>query len=101
MKLRLGAALLTFLAAASGYAAEPTPWEVAVIFSGADEPGQYHQDVDQNILELARVIPGKNLHISIYRELPEHAVEYFVDPDSSRLNRWDPLFFRAPVAGIE
>lgn len=78
-----------------------TSWEVAVLFLGSQEAPEYQADIDENILELARVIPGDSLRISLLREFSDRRVTYFPDPKSTRLNSWDPLFHRVPAPGIQ
>ncbi|NUM89363.1 MAG: hypothetical protein HUU37_09180 [Bdellovibrionales bacterium] len=93
-------AILSLLLLVSAPAFSASGWEVAVLFLGAREPAEYQADIDENILELARVIPGRNLGLSILREFPDRTVAYFPDPASSRLQSWDPLFHQVPAPGI-
>ena len=83
--------LALFIFAAPTWAA--TPWEVAVLFLGADESADYQRDIDKNILELARITPNSSLSLSILRELPEWDISYFADSTSEELHIWTPLFY--------
>ncbi len=76
-------------------------WEVAVLFLGSQEAPEYQADIDENVLELARVLPSDGLRLSILREFPDRRVTYFPDPKSRRLNAWDPLFHLPPAKGIQ
>jgi hypothetical protein len=58
---------LFILVSASATLAE-TKWEVAVVFRGAENDEAFQKDIDDNILELARIAPSANLRLSIYRE---------------------------------
>ena len=69
------------------------PWEIGVIFLGANEPADYQKDIDKNILELARLTPNASLKLSIFRELPQWDTFYFADSASQKLHLWDPLFY--------
>src|SRR5205807_2203668 len=100
--IAMGIAAAAFASAASpsAFAAGPG-WEVGVIFLHDDFPAEYPADVDRNLLELARLAPGPGLRLSIYRELPDHAVQYQVDPGSSQLTPWDALFSKSPLPGVQ
>ncbi len=81
------------------------PWEIAVIFLGSDEPAQYQQDIDKNILELAKLTPNASFKLSILREFSDRQVTYFVDSTSEELSAqelptWDPLFYEIDFRGI-
>lgn len=54
-----------------GVNAAETKWEVAIVFRGDDKKSdqQFQKDIDDNILELAKINPSLNLKIGIYREL--------------------------------
>lgn len=97
--LRIAVLALAALATPS-HAYATTPWEVAVLFLGSEEPEEYQQDIDSNILELARTTPNALFKLSLYRELPERSVQYFVDPASKKTSPWDSLFFKVPAPGI-
>ena len=81
-----------------GFGSTPN-WEVAVLFLGGQEPPEYQNDIDQNIIELARM-PLK-IKLGILREFPDRVVEYFPDANSSNAVAWDSLFANAPVKGVQ
>lgn len=78
-----------------------TQWEVAVLFMGAHENADYQKDIDRNIIELSKTHPNDYYRLSIYRELPSHDVEYFVDLKSKKLNAWDSLFATKPGVSVQ
>ena len=82
-----------------GWGATSAKWETAVVFLGAGEAAEYQSDVDQNLMELARMPVRQRL--GILREFDDHVTSYFPDPKSSVLSKWDALFFKPPVAGID
>lgn len=54
-------------------------WDVAVVFLGKNAPSDeqsFQQDIDQNILELARLKNLSDIRLSIYRELPDRTFTY-------------------------
>ncbi len=72
LKLLSNTFFLILLLVSTSLMAE-TEWDVAAVFLGAnDKPGQenFQKDIDQNILELARIKNLKNINLSIYREMP-------------------------------
>lgn len=73
--------ILTLLVSANVNAAE-TKWEIAIVFRGGAENEQFQKDVDENILELARLNPSASLKIGIYREMGGKAYSY--SPNESR-----------------
>lgn len=75
-------------------------WEVGVVFLGAELPEDYQRDIDQNILELAALVPNDQFKLSILRDFSAQAVFYAVDPTSPELHAWDPLFYEIPIPGI-
>lgn len=80
---------------------QQTPWEVAVVFLGARENENYQRDIDHNVLDLARSNPNRLYRLSVYRELPERTVEYFVDPYSQETHPWSSLFFNRPAVEVQ
>lgn len=61
--------------------ATETKWEVAIVFRGdassEADIEQMQKDIDENILELARLMPQDSLKIGIYRELNGKSFSYF------------------------
>lgn len=53
--------------------------EVTTVFFNNDRSADYHLDVDQNILEIARNDISKEMSIALYRELPEY--DYLYRPE--------------------
>lgn len=100
--LCLGCAL--FLLPASVWAVE---WEVAIVFLGADESPDYQRDIDDDILELAKVLPipeegaKEQVRLSLYRDLPDKTITYHVEPSSQSVSDWDALFWEVPAAGVQ
>src|SRR3989338_7365548 len=84
-----------------GQAQAGTQWEVGVVFLGARENAAYQKDIDHNILELSRSYPNDLYRLSVYRELENRSVEYFVDPKSKKFHSWDPLFATKPPTSIQ
>lgn len=69
---------LGFLLIASGaHALEAL--EVTTVFFNNDNSVEFHQDIDQNILELSRNDITKELSITLFRELPEY--DYLYRPE--------------------
>lgn len=56
--------------------ADETKWEVAIVFRGEGEDAQFQRDIDDNILELARLNPKSSVKIGIYRELNGKSYTY-------------------------
>lgn len=63
---RIAAAL--FILVSAGTVLADTKWEVAVVFRGAENDEAFQKDIDDNILELARIQSGPELKLGIYRE---------------------------------
>jgi hypothetical protein len=84
MKLQnlLSKFLLALLLVSANVLAE-TKWQIATVFLGASEDSQYQEDVDQNIMELSRLLPTDQLKLSIYRELPDRNYSYFPNASGS------------------
>jgi hypothetical protein len=73
-----------------------SPWEVAAIFLGATEKNpEFLKDIDNNILELARLNTGK-IKLNILRDFKDRTVLFHHDLESSNLTAWDSLFFNVP-----
>ena len=76
-------------------------WELGVAFLGAEESAEYQQDIDANVLELARVSPSARLRLAIYREFPDRDVLFVPDPQSDEEVEWDALFSQSPIRGLK
>lgn len=74
-------------------------WEIGIIFLGANETSVFQQDIDQNILELARTQPDSSLQLTVLRDFPTHSMIYQHSLELS--TSWDPLFFKIPAPGIK
>lgn len=68
--------LILFCLVSVGLNAAETRWEVAIVFRGNAEDEQFQKDIDENILELARITPSSSLKIGIYRELEGRSYSY-------------------------
>lgn len=68
--------ILLFILVSAGIAAAETKWEVAIVFRGEGEDEQFQKDIDENILELARINPQGLLKIGIYRESEGRSYSY-------------------------
>lgn len=60
--------LAVFILVSAGVSLADTKWEVAVVFRGAEHDEAFQKDIDDNILELARIQNGPGLKLGIYRE---------------------------------
>lgn len=89
--------ILCFILAAP--VAKAADWDVAVVFLGAQEPADFQADIDQNILELAKLNPSARFRVSVLRQLPGRVTTAFFE-GSPALSKWDPLFFKPIAPGI-
>ena len=92
---------LAALALAGSVAARADDWDVGVVFLGRGMAAEEQAAIDRNLLELAFSDPNDRYRISVLRELPDRRVSYHADPKSTRLAAWDPLFSKAPYAGLK
>lgn len=60
--------LALFILVSAGVALAETKWEVAVVFRGAENDEAFQKDIDDNLLELARIQNNPALKLGIYRE---------------------------------
>jgi hypothetical protein len=51
-------------------------WDVVIFFAGAEMSADYQRDIDQNIMELARIDSSSGLRLLIIRALPKKLVIY-------------------------
>lgn len=73
-------------------------WEVVVIFLASQEADAvYQQDIDENMLELARKGPRGWYRLSVYREFSDRSVYCSFEPDANVRSNWGPLFFKTMV----
>lgn len=80
--------------------ASAATWEVALLFLRA-ENSQEAQDIDRNLMELARIEPGSNLSLTFVREFPDRTVLTHLSTETmNRHTTWDSLFSRVPLAGV-
>ncbi|MBC7538903.1 MAG: hypothetical protein H7281_08780 [Bacteriovorax sp.] len=84
---------LVILGSVSVNAAE-TKWEVAIVFRGEGEDQQFQKDVDDNILELARLNPSATLKIGLYREIEGKSYSYFPNGPSKKDISLGDLLYR-------
>jgi hypothetical protein len=85
--------LLALLAALAAVPALAAPWEVAVAFLGAGMEEAYQRDIDHSILELAKLRPGPELRLTVYREYDDRWAEFTWEPGAAAAP-WDALFSR-------
>lgn len=81
--------------------ASETEWEVAVVFRGAGEAESFQKDIDKNILELARTIPGTFLKLGLYRESDANNYAFIPNPNSSVSVSLSQLLYRQDLSAIK
>lgn len=93
--------ILFFLLVSVSLNAAETKWEVAVVFRGNTEDEQFQKDVDENILEIARITPRSNLKIGIYRELDGQSYIYNPQGTSKKEISLGDVLFRQDLNQIK
>lgn len=81
-----------FLLVSAGLALAETKWEVAVVFRGAEPDEVFQKDIDDNILELARLNPNSNLKIGLYRETLTGSYAYLPGIGAAKYSLSDLLY---------
>jgi len=91
--------LAFFILVSAGIALAETKWEVAVVFRGAEPDEAFQKDIDDNILELARITSGSNFKLGIYRETLNGSVVYLPSNGSAK-NSLSDLLYRQDLKSI-
>jgi hypothetical protein len=91
--------ILFLLVSASVYASE-TKWEVAIVFRGEAEDEQFQKDIDENILELARITPTDSLKIGIYREMEGRSYTYLPSGTAKKEINFGEILYRQDLNQI-
>ncbi|MCX7978899.1 MAG: clostripain-related cysteine peptidase, partial [Bdellovibrionaceae bacterium] len=78
------------------------PWEVSVVFLGQGEDSGFQADVDENLMEMARLNPADGLYLSVLRLRERGAVAFHSSPRTrGRTIILDPLFHKPPVQNLK
>ena len=91
--------LALFILVSAGVALAETKWEVAVVFRGAEPDEAFQKDIDDNILELARIQSSSQLKLGIYRETLNGSVVYLPGTGTAK-NSLGNLLYRQDLNSI-
>lgn len=81
-----------FLLVSTSATLAETKWEVAVVFKGAENDEAFQKDIDDNILELAKIVPSAGLKLGLYRESVNGSYIYLPGTPARKNNLSDLLF---------
>ena len=90
-------ALLLFALILTSGLARAASWEIGIVFLGAQDDDEYQADMDRNIIDLTRLVPGAGLRLTLYREFAKRAVQFTPDLKGAKLHDWRALFNKMPV----